>query len=75
MDDFFHCDFLLTYRSFLPSAQPIIDTVKTMWEEGKPRQRERVGRRGYGMYMKCLVLNKLFMAFMCTCIGKYYGRK
>ncbi len=43
MDDFFHCDFLLTYRSFLPSAQPIIDTVKTMWEEGQPWQRERVG--------------------------------
>ena len=42
MDDTFHKDFLLTYRTFLPSAEPIIEKLKSAWLSALPETRERV---------------------------------
>ena len=42
MDDTFHKDFLLTYRTFLNDPIPLIDKLKEVWQAGLPDQRERV---------------------------------
>ena len=42
VDDKFHQDFLLTYRTFLDSPAPIVETLRNAWETGLPEQRERV---------------------------------
>ena len=42
VDDFFHSDFLLTYRSFLISSQPIVDKITNVWSSSSSRQKERV---------------------------------
>jgi hypothetical protein len=43
VDDTFHSDFLLTYRSFYDSIHPIMEKIKSTWTRGLPEQRERVG--------------------------------
>ena len=42
VDDTFHKDFLLTYRTFLTSPAPIVDRLKSAWQSGLPEQRDRV---------------------------------
>ena len=42
VDDTFHKDFLLTYRTFLKDPLPLIDKLKEAWQSGLPDQRERV---------------------------------
>ena len=42
MDDSFHKDFLLTYRTFLDSAQPVLSKLKEAWECAMPDLRDRV---------------------------------
>lgn len=42
VDDTFHTDFLLTYRSFLDSIDPIVEKIKSTWMNGVPEQRDRV---------------------------------
>ena len=42
VDDTFHKDFLLTYRTFLKDPLPLIDKLKEAWQAGLPDQRERV---------------------------------
>ena len=42
VDDTFHKDFLLTYRTFLNNPIPLIDKLKEAWQSGLPDQRERV---------------------------------
>lgn len=42
VDDFFHSDFLLTYRSFLISSQPIVDKITNVWSSSSSRQKERI---------------------------------
>lgn len=44
VDDTFHTDFLLTYRSFLDSIDPIVEKIKSTWMTGVPEQRDRVSR-------------------------------
>ena len=48
VDDTFHSDFLLTYRSFLDSIMPIVSIIKETWSKGLPEQRERVSGCGCG---------------------------
>ena len=69
MDDFFHCDFLLTYRSFLSSAQPIVDKIKDVWEEAQPRQRERVGVVGWAWSTACDVHVCVHSCMYSVCIS------
>ena len=45
VDDNFHTDFLLTYRSFMNSIEPIVTVMKERWTKGLPEQRERVSGR------------------------------
>ncbi len=47
MDDLFMKDFLLTYKTFLPSPLAVVDQLKKAWVEGLPEQRERVGGLGF----------------------------
>ena len=42
VDDSFHRDFLLTYRTFLDSAEPITAKLRETWQTGLPEQRDRV---------------------------------
>jgi len=35
-------DFLLTYKTFLPSPLPVVQQLKKAWQEGVPEERERV---------------------------------
>ena len=42
VDDTFHSDFLLTYRSFIGSPQMIVEKIKDAWQCGVPEQRDRV---------------------------------
>jgi hypothetical protein len=42
VDDTFHSDFLLTYRSFYDSIHPIMEKIKSTWTRGLPEQRERI---------------------------------
>ena len=42
VDDTFHKDFLLTYRTFLKDPMPLTDKLKEAWQTGLPDQRERV---------------------------------
>ena len=42
VDDTFHKDFLLTYRTFLKDPLPLINRLKEAWQMGLPDQRERV---------------------------------
>ncbi|XP_064404349.1 rap guanine nucleotide exchange factor 6-like isoform X2 [Halichondria panicea] len=42
VDDLFMKDFLLTYKTFLPSPLVVVDQLKKAWVEGMPEQRERV---------------------------------
>ncbi|XP_019851253.1 PREDICTED: rap guanine nucleotide exchange factor 6-like isoform X2 [Amphimedon queenslandica] len=42
VDDTFHSDFLLTYRSFFDSIDPIVSKIKDTWSKGLPEQRERI---------------------------------
>lgn len=42
VDDTFHKDFLLTYRTFLKDPLPLIDKLMEAWRTGLPDQRERV---------------------------------
>lgn len=42
MDDTFHKDFLLTYRTFLKNPLPLINRLKEAWQTGLPDQRERI---------------------------------
>jgi len=44
VDERFHQDFLLTYRTFLESPTPIAEALRAAWETGQPEQRERVSR-------------------------------
>lgn len=48
VDDNFHSDFLLTYRSFLDSIDPIVAIIKQTWTKGLPDQRDRVSGHGWG---------------------------
>ena len=47
VDDTFHKDFLLTYRTFLKDPLPLIDKLKEAWQSGLPDQRERVKVKCY----------------------------
>ncbi len=47
VDDLFMKDFLLTYKTFLPSPLVVVDQLKKAWVEGMPEQRERVGWLGF----------------------------
>lgn len=42
VDDTFHKDLLLTYRTFLKDPMPLTDKLKEAWQTGLPDQRERV---------------------------------
>ena len=42
VDETFHSDFLLTYRSFLHSPEIIVEKIKDAWQCGVPEQKERV---------------------------------
>lgn len=42
VDDSFHRDFLLTYRTFLDSAEPITAKLRETWQTGLPEQRDRI---------------------------------
>ena len=42
VDDSFHKDFLLTYRTFLDSPQPILTKLKEAWHAAMPDLRDRV---------------------------------
>ena len=42
VDDSFHKDFLLTYRTFLDSPQPVLEKLKDAWHEAMPDLRDRV---------------------------------
>lgn len=42
VDDTFHKDFLLTYRTFLKDPMLLTDKLKEAWQTGLPDQRERV---------------------------------
>ena len=47
IDEFFHKDFLLTYRTFLKSPDPVVEKLTKSWESGVPESRHRVcGRAG-----------------------------
>ena len=45
VDDTFHKDFLLTYRTFLKSPAPIVKKLQWAWHHGLPEQREKVRKR------------------------------
>jgi hypothetical protein len=42
VDDSFHKDFLLTYRTFLDSPRPILTKLKEAWQEALPDLRDRI---------------------------------
>ena len=69
MDNTFHKDFLLTYRTFLKDPLPLIDKLKEAWQSGLPNQRERVKVKGEGLIKEANVFLSLLDCEDCIELG------
>ena len=55
MDDNYHIDFLLTYRTFLPSPEPIVEKLLKAWNE-RVDLRKRVSWTDFVIYYAYIII-------------------